>query len=196
MFAALGVSINTLEFFAIIYCLLVWAVTFEGTAHSLRDSCVHVELDNTAAVSWLLKNRSSSPTAHCIVRLYSLAMSYFGITIGHACHLAGLLNTRADDLSRVDSPIDFSDIDAFLLSQAQRIDPQLEADLRKVGTTSKHLRVEANCRKLLLTCVVSPQLMPMPTLLGHLVSLGSAVTETSANSSDCIGPSPRPHSRS
>ena len=148
--------------------------TLENTEFSLRDRCILVELDNTSAVSYLLKHRTNSKSlSHCIVRLYSLAIPVFGLIVDQ-CHLAGALNPRADAMSRIKDPIDFSCFDDFLSSpQASQFQPQLLVDLGKVGRTSKSLSVEASCRALLLKCVVSPLLMPTRQLVGQLMSLAS-----------------------
>ena len=180
-FNKLKVSINTLEFYAFFYCLLVWS-TDKALAPLLRDAVIHVELDNTAAISYLLKNRANSKsTAHCIVRLYSLAVALFGWSLVSS-HLAGILNTRSDLLSRIRDAIDFSDPLCLLRFQ---VDPspqarQLEADLQKVSTTSNALSTAALCRQLLLDSITQPESMPTPTLVGRLRSVVSTAGRDSA----------------
>ena len=176
-FARLKISINTLEFFAFLLCLLVWSLDVDLGA-LLRDAVIAVELDNTAAISYLLKQRANSKTsAHCIVRLYSVAMALFGWSIDTSAshHLAGVLNDRADALSRIRDPIDFSDPSFLLRFQA---DPSpsgqsLAEDIQKVSTSSNGLWIAAQCRQLLLDCIVSPESMPLPTQVGRLRLLAS-----------------------
>ena len=178
-FKELKVSINTLEFYAFLFTLLVWS-TDEVLAPRLRDAVIYVELDNTAAISYLLKNRANSKsTAHCIVRLYSLAVALFGWSIV-STHLAGTLNPRADLLSRIRDPIDFSDPYCLLRFQ---VDPspqarQLEADLQKVSTTSSALSTAA--LYLSLDSITQPESLPTPTLVGRLLSVASTAGRASA----------------
>ena len=151
-------------------------------APRLRDAVIYVELDNRAAISYLLKNRANSKsTAHCIVRLYLLAVALFGWSIV-STHLAGTLNPRADLLSRIRDPIDFSDPYCLLRFQ---VDPspqarQLEADLQKVSTTSSALSTAALCRQLLLDSITQPESLPTPTLVGRLLSVASTAGRASA----------------
>ncbi len=180
LFRQLHVSINTLEFFGIVYCLLVWSADFSSTCDSLRDAVLHIELGNTAAISFLLKHRSNSSTsAHCVIRLFSLALSRYGWSIDrpNTPHLRGLDNPRADDLSRIKTPIDFSSLDFSLPPQTA---PSLAADLSKVGRSVRTLRIEAFCRQLLLDCVTRPASLPTPTLVGRLRSLDSIADSASA----------------
>ena len=182
-FALLKVSINTLEFYGILYCLLVWSLD-PSLAHRLRDAVIEVELDNSAAISYLLKNRANSKSsAHCIVRLYSLAMALFGWSITSS-HLAGFLNTRADALSRIFDAIDFSDPLCLIRFQT---DPSpegrsLAADLLKVPTSSSALSTAAICRRLLLDSITQPDSMPTPTLVGRLLLAVSTAGSASARS--------------
>ena len=180
-FKKLKVSINTLEFYAFLYALLVWS-TDESLGPRIRDAVIYVELDNTAAISYLLKNRANSKsTAHCIVRLYSLACALFGWSI-ISSHIPGSLNTRADLLSRICDPIDFSDPACLLRFQ---VDPspqarQLAVDLQKVLTTSDALSTAALCRQLLLDSITQPESLPTPTLVERLLSVASAAGRASA----------------
>ena len=180
-FAKLKVSINTLEFFAFLYCLLVWSCD-EEIGPLLRDAVIDAELDNTAAISYLLKHRANSKsTAHCIVRLYSLAVALFGWSIVSS-HLAGVLNTRADALSRIREAIVFADpccLRRFQVDQSSQA-RSLAADLQKVSTSSSALSTAALCRQLLLDSITQPESMLTPTLVGRLRSLVSTAGRASA----------------
>jgi hypothetical protein len=63
VFQHLGVSINVLEYFAVIFYVMLWAEQMEGRV-------VSVECDNTSAVSWLLKSRATrgTPVADVLVK--------------------------------------------------------------------------------------------------------------------------------
>ena len=52
-FESMGVSINTLEYYAVVYYVMLWAEKLQG-------SVVFVECDNTSAVAWLMMLYSSS----------------------------------------------------------------------------------------------------------------------------------------
>jgi hypothetical protein len=86
--------INILEYITVIYFVLCWG-------HLLRDSVVAVRCDNTAAVSWLSKNRSGGQlkAAYDLVQIASLFMAAHNIKL-LCSHLAGALNVLADHLSR------------------------------------------------------------------------------------------------
>ena len=90
-----GISINILEFFVVMYAILLW-----GKDH-LKGKVIQVNCDNTSAVSWILKQRGSNkaPIGEFLVQifvLYSLSIDCMIIPK----HFAGILNTHADFLSR------------------------------------------------------------------------------------------------
>ena len=168
----LKVSINTLEALGGVYGLIVAAAVLSGTESSLRDAVIDAEFDNTAAVSYLLKQRANSNSAaHVLVRLLSLASFRQGWSL--LPHwLKGTLNARADRLSRVTVPIDFSSPDCLRLFQEDPLaEPSFVEDLQKVGTSSRILRIEAFCRDLLWRCLVTPASMPSQRILGDLQRL-------------------------
>lgn len=86
--------INVLEYITVIYYVLCWG-------HLLRDSVVAVRCDNTAAVSWLSKNRSGGQlkAAYDLIQIASVFMAAQNIKLS-CTHLAGILNELADHLSR------------------------------------------------------------------------------------------------
>lgn len=89
-------------------------------------------------------------------------------------HVSGVVNTRADGLSRITATIDLYNLASFLQAPPTPLSATLVDDLRKVGTSSWHLQVEANCRRLLLTCVSSPR-----SIVGELMALDSAAGKPS-----------------
>ena len=88
-------SINVMEYFVVMYFVLVWG-------KELRAKTIAVNRDNTAAVSWLLKMRGSnkSPVAESLLKLFVLFCTSMDITL-LPTHLSGVLNTHADNLSRL-----------------------------------------------------------------------------------------------
>ena len=65
-FELMGVSINVLEYYVVVYYVLLWGDQFQ-------NRIIHVKCDNTSAVSWLVKSRAShSPAADSLAKLFSL----------------------------------------------------------------------------------------------------------------------------
>ena len=86
-----GISINVLEFFVVMY-----AVVLSGKEH-LAGKVVQVNCDNTAAVSWILKQCGSNkaPVGEFLVQVFVLYVLSIDCMIIPE-HLAGVLNTHAD----------------------------------------------------------------------------------------------------
>ena len=49
-----GISINILEFFVVMYAIILWGKDF------LKRKIIQINCDNTAAISWILKQRVSN----------------------------------------------------------------------------------------------------------------------------------------
>ena len=66
-FQRMGVSINTLEYYATIYYVMLWAETLRGTV-------VFLECDNTAAAAWLMRGRTArdNAAADAIAKIFTL----------------------------------------------------------------------------------------------------------------------------
>ena len=86
--------INMLEYFSIIYFILLWSPSLRG--HTVGARC-----DNSSAVAWLHSNRAcaQAPAVHTMLRFASLLLSHYDISIIPR-HIAGTTNTFADFLSR------------------------------------------------------------------------------------------------
>ena len=84
VFATQGISINTLEYYAAIYFVMLWSHLFVG-------QIVHLECDNTAAVSWLMKSRANAgnEAADTLAKIFSLFCLKHSITI-ISTHLRGV----------------------------------------------------------------------------------------------------------
>ena len=190
-FAKLKISINTLEFFAAIYCLLVWSCTLEGTSASIRDKALRGRCDNKAAISYLSKMRARSPAASNLSCLFSLMATVFGWhTV--ADYITSADNFIADNHSRNTSG-DFStiyiDFSPFFASAPDQVLSHQAVDDPPVDChTSRHSLIEGLCRELLRDCVLAPSSMPSLTIVGRLTDLLSvagsasvAVSNTTAN---------------
>jgi hypothetical protein len=145
------VDINVLEFFTAMYMVMLWGSL-------LRGKVIFIQCDNTAAVSWLLKLRASnkSPIAETLVQLFSLFCIYYDITFIPS-FLKGILNVKADHLSRYHVPIDFKDTAGSV-------------DTKDEMWWSGQSR-EAICRNLLLTSVAMPWTIRSPQILQLLKAL-------------------------
>jgi len=133
-FQRMGVSINTLEYYAVVYYVMLWA-------EKLRESVVFVECDNTSAVAWLMKSRAAggNVAADALAKIFSLFCLTHRISITSK-HIPGVDNVAADFRSR----------DLAYLSQ--------EADESTChGAMSDTSSRRAVCRSLLSECVNTPE---------------------------------------
>jgi hypothetical protein len=148
-FIQMGISINTLEYFAVVYTVIQLGVI-------CHNKIIHIECDNTAAVSWLLKSRSKGNRASdAIARIFTLYCMKCDIVI-LSTHLPGIANERADWLSR--------DLDL----RAQDADESVS----KTGTLFELLDRDKFLRKLLSSCVIEPatmHLLELPRILTRLL---------------------------
>ena len=133
-FEAMGVSINTLEYYAVVYYVMLWADKLQG-------SVVFVECDNTAAVAWLMKSRAAGGNlaADALAKIFSLFCLTHRIYITSQ-HIPGINNTAADFRSR------------DLLYLSQDADEGTCHGVRSEASSRKEV-----CRSLLSECVVSPE---------------------------------------
>ena len=145
-----GVSINILEFFVVMYAVILW-----GGKH-LKGKVVQVNCDNTAAVSWILKQRGSNkaPIGEFLLQIFVL----YSISIDSMIfsqHLAGVLNTHADYLSR-----------SLSLQEISRV----PVDTKEDGWW-KELSREEVCRHLLSQAITMQSQKHSPPILNLLKSL-------------------------
>ena len=143
------ISINILEFFTAIYFVMLWGP-------SLRGKRIRLNCDNTAAIAWLMKSRGSnkSPVAQVLVKIFVIFCVSMDITIVSR-HIPGILNTKADCLSR-------------LLSLQEKVN--FRADT-KTEHWWKELSREEICREFLRVSILEPSSMPLPRALELLRSL-------------------------
>lgn len=147
MFMGMGVSINVLEYYVVVYYILLWSEEFKGLV-------LHIECDNTSAVSWLVKSRANhSPAADSLAKLFSLFCLRMNICI--VCtHIPGVDNVVADFLSR-NIPYRAQDADDHLA----------DGDWRQACTRQEL------CRRLLKLSVTEPEAMHGPNALELLTRL-------------------------
>ena len=133
-FESMGVSINTLEYYAVVYYVMLWAGKLQG-------SVVFVECDNTSAVAWLMKNRAAGGNlaADALAKIFSLFCLTYRIYITSK-HIPGVDNVAADFRSR-DLVYLSQDADESICHGAR-----LETNSRR-----------AVCRTLLSECVSTPE---------------------------------------
>ena len=146
-FQQMKTSINVLEYFTVIYYVMVWGNLF-------RNQVIHVKCDNTAAVSWIMRNRAKhNSAADSLARIFSLFCLSHNITI-ICTHIKGVENVLADYLSR----------DLVLATQA--------ADERD-GTGYTSLPRAEVCRRLLTLCITQSSKMHGQEILTLLTRLRS-----------------------
>jgi hypothetical protein len=153
VFGRLGISINVLEYYAAIFFILLWADELEGHV-------VHLECDNTSAVSWIMKSRATrgGPCIESLVKIFTLFCLRRNITI-HATHIRGVDNVIADFRSR------------DLTHLFQEADESHVRVLDRGQELSRWPRMEL-CRSLLYTSIVSPETMQGQIIHDVLTCLG------------------------
>ena len=149
VFREMNISINVLEYFTAMFYIMVWASEFEGRV-------IHVECDNTAAVSWLMKSRANggNVVANLLAKIFTLFLLRHCITL-ICTHLAGEKNVVADfhsrDLSLCPQEADEGVVDGQLWRNSSRRDA---------------------CRNLLFYIVTKPERMHGRELVRALTVLG------------------------
>ena len=143
------IDINVLEFFVVIYFILLWG-------NELKGKIVEIQCDNTAAISWLLKMRASSksPVAETLIKVFALYCAAMDITL-LPVHIRGIHNVHADFLSR----------DISLQETSQ------ECINSKDKEWWKQLSRQDTCRQLLMASIVRPHTIPSPLILELLKAL-------------------------
>ena len=150
VFRGMNISINVLEYFTAMFYVMVWASEFEGRV-------IHVECDNTAAVSWLMKSRANggNVVANLLAKIFTLFLLRHCITL-ICTHLAGEKNVVADfhfrDLSLCPQEADEGIVVGQLLKNSSRRDV---------------------CRNLLFYIVTKPEQMHGQELALVLTMLGT-----------------------
>jgi hypothetical protein len=143
------ISINVLEFFTVMYFIMLWGP-------SLKGKRIRINCDNTAAIAWLMKSRGSnkSPVAQSLVKAFVVYCVAMDITITPR-HIPGVLNTKADILSRLIS-----------LQEIFKSVPDI-----KTETWWKGLSRAEICRGFLRASILEPSSMPLQKALDLVKSL-------------------------
>lgn len=85
-------TINVLEFATVVFLIMLFAPR-------LRNSVISLGSDNTATLCWLVRNRSSSGAADCLLKLLSLVCTIYHIRLV-VHHVKGVDNHLSDWISR------------------------------------------------------------------------------------------------
>lgn len=149
------VNINVMEYFVIIYLVMLWG-------RELKGKRVGIRCDNTAAVAWLQKHRASnkSPIGETLVHVFSLYCLTNHITLV-PLHIKGELNVKADFNSRC---LDYN------LLKVRELGRQDEVDIKDAQWWRGQSR-EVICRNLLLAATTMPLNVPSKLLLELLKNL-------------------------
>ena len=149
------VDINVMEYFVIVYLVMLWG-------RKLRGKRVGIRCDNTAAVAWLQKHRASnkSPIGETLVHVFSLYCITNHITLV-PLHIEGELNVKADFNSRC---MDYDKLEVRELGR------HVEVDLKDEQWWKGQTR-EVICRNLLLAATTMPLSIPPNLLLELLTAL-------------------------
>ena len=144
-----AIDINVLEFFVVIYFILLWG-------NELRGKIIEIQCDNTAAIAWLsnLRACSKSPVAETLIKVFALYCAAVDITL-LPVHIAGVKNIYADFLSR----------DVSLKENYPN-----HIDIRDVKWWSELSRQEI-CRQLLMASITRPHTIPSRLILDLLKTL-------------------------
>ena len=158
-FIEMEVSINVLEYFTAVYYIMLWSEKCE-------NKVIHLECDNTAAVSWIVKSRAGhSSYADALTKVFSLFCLKYNITVT-CTHIEGARNIIADQKSR------------DLLYYSQDADEGVAN-----GPVSSASNKREICRRLLLECIIRPASMHGPNLLRLLTLLHTSHGRSSLSSS-------------
>lgn len=150
VFQSQKISINTLEYYAAVYFVMLWA-------DLLSERVVHVECDNTAAVSWLMKLRAcaGNEAADALTKIFSLFCLTRSIVIVSS-HIPGVDNVVADFRSR-----DLTHMD-------QGGDEEVCRGMMFNSSTRREV-----CRRMLHACVTTPSRIDGRAVRWILTELGS-----------------------
>jgi len=160
LFTQLNISINVLEYFAVVYYVMLWSEHFTGKV-------VSIECDNMSAVSWILHNRvKGGEGVDIIAKVFTMFCLTHNIIL--MCkHIKGVDNVVADFNSR----------DLTLL-------PQEGDEALFHGTPCSLTSRQVCCRRLLIECLLRPDQMLGLKLLEKLMEVrgegGSSIATSSA----------------
>ena len=154
-------TINVLEFAIAVFMIMMGAPLLAGQVVSISG-------DNTAALCWLIKNKSSSGSADTLLKLLSLTCVIYNIRLV-AHHTRGIHNFLADWQSRV-LGIESCDPPAAVASVAQQTTAEFFQHIQDVDPTDRR----SVCCRLLSFALTNPDSPSVDTIVRMMVSLRAA----------------------
>ena len=158
VFVKMGVSINVLEFFMAVFCIILWGGEMQGRV-------VQEESDSSTTVSWLAKRRATGMKNGCFAadalsKLFTTFCFINRIVLSPPLHVLGIDNGVSDYRSR---SLNLQEI-------VQQVGEAVSEAGALPSTKSQRWLI---CRKLLMTCITTPGAMRGQRLLKVLTSLSS-----------------------
>ena len=154
VFVRMGVSINVLEYFMVVFCIILWG-------EDLRGQVVQEESDSSTAISWLLKRRAKgSYAADAMSKILTTYNFINRIALSPPKHVLGVDNGVSDDRSR----------SLNLQEMVSYAGGPIELDEELLSRKSRRWLA---CRKLLMTCITRAEEMRGQSLLQALTNLSS-----------------------
>jgi hypothetical protein len=164
-FANLDGIINVLEFFVVIYYVILWSDMLQNTTTVIR-------CDNSAAISWISHHRSRGKlsAAFSLTRAFTIFCASKNIHL-IPLHLAGVLNTHADFLSR---DLSLQDLVGVQISSVKKdvLRTPHGSETSTINLPIKQSELLAQAwRQLFSTVLISPSMQLSPTQLVEQLNL-------------------------
>jgi hypothetical protein len=154
-------TINVLEFAIAVFMVMMVAPLLAGQVVSISG-------DNTAALCWLIKNKSSSGAADTLLKLLSLTCVIYNIRLV-AHHTRGVDNFLADWQSRVQG-VEACDPPHMVDKVAQQTSEEFFQHMRDTAPTDGR----SVCRHLLSFALVNPEVPSVDVIVRMMICLRAA----------------------
>lgn len=164
-------TINVLEFAIAVFMIMMVAPLIAGKVVSISG-------DNTAALCWLVRNKSSSGAADTLLKLLSLTCVIYNIRLV-AHHTRGVDNFLADWQSRVLGVAECDPLEVVQLVAEQSSEEFLR-HMQDVDPTDRR----SVCRRLLSFALINPDVPSVDTVIRMMVCLRDAPTVNMVTNSD------------
>ena len=157
-----ALTINVLEFATVVFLIMLFAPR-------LRNSVLSLGSDNTATLCWLVRNRSSSGAADCLLKFLALICTIYHIRLV-VHHVKGVDNhlsdwiSRALGLSHADPHADLAPAD---LSSPTNLLRSIQQGLASAHPPDRRVV----CRLLLLSALTTPLAFTTEDLLRLIMLL-------------------------
>ncbi len=155
------ITINVLEFAIAVFMIMMVAPLLAGQVVSISG-------DNTAALCWLIKNKSSSGSADTLLKLLSLTCVIYNIRLV-AHHTRGIHNFLADWQSRV-LGIESCDPPEAVALVSQQSTAEFFQHIHDVDPTDRR----SVCRRLLSFALINADTPSVDTIVRMMVCLRAA----------------------